>query len=63
MFSVYSISLAADIYLLLNHYANNSELSTSQLKNELKQCYVYYFGKCKLRLYLKDIKAVCVGKV
>lgn len=60
---MFSISLVADIYLLLNHYANGSELSASQLKYEWKQGYVYSFGKCKLKVYLKDIKVDCVGKV
>lgn len=34
MFNMFSISLVADIHLLLSHYADNSELSASQLKHE-----------------------------
>lgn len=60
MFSVFLITY---IYLLLNHYADDSELNASQLKYEWKQGCIFSLGKYKLRVYVKDIKVGSVGKM
>lgn len=63
MFNTFSVFLITYIYLLLNHYANDSKLNASQLKYKWKQGCIHSFGKYKLRVYLKYIKVDCVGRM
>lgn len=53
MFSVFCITY---VYLLINHYANNSGINATKLKCEWKQGCIHSFGMYKLRVYLKYTK-------
>lgn len=62
-FTIFSIFHITYIYLLINHYTNNSGINATELKCEWKQGHINSFGMYKLRVYLKYTKVNYMRKI